>query len=108
MGRFEPGKSHGQQQWNPETANRANRWMLRHVMLAPGGMLRFFGFILAGFTVLFGALAVDPNPAPDDEGFWVFITIFFGAASVLCLVGYLIARRRSRTPRQGHGGPDQR
>lgn len=87
-------------QWDPNRASAANRWVLRHVWSAPGGWYR----LLAGmcFVILLALAAAswwlhnDPQSLQSDRDFFPFITVFFGAAGLVFLLLWLVAWIRSK------------
>ena len=60
-------------QWDYEQASPANRWMLKHVFMAPAGLYRFMGVAFLGIAVLLAGVAwwERASPAgPADPDFF--------------------------------------
>lgn len=86
-------------QWDYEQASPANRWMLKHVFMAPAGLYRFIGVAFLGIAVLLAGVAwwERASPAgPADPDFFPFMSCFFAGAGVLLLLWWLVVRIRSR------------
>lgn len=89
-------------QWDPNHASPVNRWLLRHVWTAPGGVHRLIAFSsFLGMAVLAAItwwVHADPNGLQSDRDFFPWITMFFGVVGlfflVLSLAAWLRARRR--------------
>ena len=90
-------------QWDYEQASPANRWMLKHVFMAPGGFYRFIGVAFLGIAVLLAGVALweHASPAgPAEPGFFPFMACVFAGIGILLLLVWLVIRVRSR----GRGG----
>ncbi len=94
-------------QWNPERAGPASRWVLRHVWSAPGGVYRLVAFTCFLCVAVLAAITwwvhADPNALESDRDFFPFITAFFGIIGLffvgLSLISWLRSRRAALKPR---------